>query len=60
MDDHILFQKESDFCMAFVLADGRPTWESVHKIFDITTSRLNIYFRVNIVHIVQHSLILSL
>ena len=32
MADCILFQKESDFCMAFVLAISRPTWESAHEV----------------------------
>ena len=30
--DHILFKKESDFCMAFVLTVGWPTWESAHEL----------------------------
>ena len=25
-------KKESDFCMAFVLAIGRPTWEPSHEL----------------------------
>ena len=32
MADRILFEKESDFCMAFVLAIGWPTWESAHGL----------------------------
>ena len=28
----ILFEKESDFHMAFVLATGWPTWESAHEV----------------------------
>ena len=27
-----LFKKESNFCMAFVLAIGQPTWESTHEL----------------------------
>ena len=27
-----LFQKESNFCMAFVLAIGWLTWESAHEV----------------------------
>ena len=26
------FKKESDFCMAFVLAAGWPTWEPAHEV----------------------------
>ena len=33
MANHILFEKESDFCMAFVLAIGQPTWESAHELY---------------------------
>ena len=33
MANHIVFEKESDFCMAFVLATGQPTWESAHEVF---------------------------
>ena len=29
--DHILFEKESVFCMTFTLAYGRPTCESAHE-----------------------------
>ena len=32
MADHILFRKESNFCMAFVLAIGWLTWASAHKV----------------------------
>ena len=32
MANHILFEKESNFCMAFVLAASRPTWESAHEV----------------------------
>ena len=35
MADHILFKKESDFCMAFVLAIGRLTWESAHGLCSV-------------------------
>ena len=38
--DRIPFEKESDFCTAFVLAVGRLTSQIV---LDITTSKLNIY-----------------
>ena len=31
MADCILFEKESDFCMAFVLAISQLTWESAHE-----------------------------
>ena len=31
MTNHILFKKENDFCMAFVLATGQLTWESAHE-----------------------------
>ena len=30
--DHILFEKESNFCTAFVSATGWPTWESAHEM----------------------------
>ena len=30
--DCILFKKENDFHMAFVLAIGWPTWESAHEL----------------------------
>ena len=30
--DHVLFEKESDFCMAFVSAASWPTWESAHEV----------------------------
>ena len=30
--DCILFEKENDFCMAFGLATGWPTWESAHEV----------------------------
>ena len=33
MADCILFEKESDFHMAFVLAVGWPTWESAHELY---------------------------
>ena len=29
----VLFEKESDFCMAFGLATGWPTWESAHEVY---------------------------
>ena len=32
MADHILFEKENDFCTAFVLATGHLTWESAHEV----------------------------
>ena len=32
MADCILFKKENDFCMAFVLAISWPTWESAHEV----------------------------
>ena len=32
MADCILFQKESNFYTAFVLAIGWPTWESPHEV----------------------------
>ena len=32
MADHILFEKESNFCTAFVLAAGWLTWESAHEV----------------------------
>ena len=32
MADHVLFEKENDFCTAFVLAIGWPTWESAHEV----------------------------
>ena len=28
----ILFEKENNFCMAFVSAIGQPTWESAHEV----------------------------
>ena len=30
--DHLLFEKENDFCMAFVSATGQPTLESAHEV----------------------------
>ena len=33
MADCVLFQKESDFCMAFVLATSQLTWESAHEVW---------------------------
>ena len=30
--DCILFEKENDFCMAFVSAASQPTWESAHEV----------------------------
>ena len=33
MANCILFEKESDFCMAFVSATGQPTWESAHELY---------------------------
>ena len=30
--DCILFEKEIDFCTAFVSAIGQPTWESAHGV----------------------------
>ena len=32
MADCILFEKENDFLMAFVLAISQPTWESAHEL----------------------------
>ena len=32
MADCVLFEKESDFCMAFVLAVSQLTWESAHEM----------------------------
>ena len=30
--DYILFEKERDFCTAFVSATNQPTWESAHEV----------------------------
>ena len=30
--NHILFEKENYFCMAFVLAIGQLTWKSAHEV----------------------------
>ena len=32
MVDCILFEKENNLCMAFVLATDQPTWESAHEV----------------------------
>ena len=49
MADHILFEKEINFCMIFVLAASWPTWESAHGLYLILPHLdLNIDFRIGV------------
>ena len=47
--NHILFGKESNFCMAFVSATSQLTWESVHEMHFILQYLEQIFvFRISI------------